>query len=183
MKFNKFELVGIGISVLCMATALYLVRVETAFLTTAGSSQLATASLSDSGVVVVSEGGNVEQNRTAAYVEAADNKGNIKKLVIDDIKVGQGAEVKKGDTVEVHYVGTLQNGIQFDSSRSRGETFSFTVGEGRVIAGWEQGLIGMKVGGERVLVIPPELGYGSNPIGPIPANSTLVFMIELISIK
>lgn len=183
MKFNKFELAGIGFSILCMATALYLVRVETSFLSLDNSSQMANTLMSDSGVVVVEQGTNIEQNRTAAYVEAADNKGNIKKLVIDDIKVGQGAEVKKGDTVEVHYVGTLQNGTQFDSSRSRGETFSFTVGEGRVIAGWEQGLIGMKVGGERVLVIPPELGYGSTPIGPIPANSTLIFMIELISIK
>jgi FKBP-type peptidyl-prolyl cis-trans isomerase len=183
MKFNKFELAGIGVSILFMATALYLVRVETSMLSVGNSTQLASSVNSQSGVVVVAEGGEIEQNRAAAYREAADNKGNIKKLVIDDIKVGQGAEVKEGDTVEVHYVGTLQNGTQFDSSRSRGETFSFTVGEGRVIAGWEQGLIGMKVGGERVLVIPPELGYGSSAIGPIPANSTLIFMIELISIK
>ncbi len=183
MKFNKFELAGIGVSVLFMAMALYLVRIETAFLTTAGNMQLAGTAASEAGVVVVASGDNVEQNRTQAYAEAADNKGNIKKLVIDDIKVGTGDAVEEGDTVEVHYVGTLQNGTQFDSSYSRGETFSFTVGEGRVIAGWEQGLIGMKVGGERILVIPPELGYGSTPIGPIPANSTLVFKIELISIK
>ncbi len=182
MKFNKFEILGIGTSVLFMAMALYLVRVETTFLTLTDTSQLV-AGANNSGVVVVQGGDNIEQNRVAAYTEAADNDGNIKKLVIDDIKLGSGAEVKKGDTVEVHYVGTLQNGTQFDSSYSRGETFSFIVGEGRVISGWEQGLVGMKVGGERILVIPPELGYGSTPIGPIPANSTLVFKIELISIK
>jgi FKBP-type peptidyl-prolyl cis-trans isomerase len=83
----------------------------------------------------------------------------------------------------VHYIGTLQNGQQFDNSHTRGEAFTFTVGEGMVIKGWDEGLLGMKVGGQRLLVIPPDMAYGANAIGPIPANSTLLFSIELIEIK
>jgi FKBP-type peptidyl-prolyl cis-trans isomerase len=105
------------------------------------------------------------------------------KLVIDDIVIGTGEEVKEGDTVSVHYIGTLPDGTEFDNSNKRGEPFEFTVGEGRVIKGWEDGLVGMKVGGQRILVIPPELAYGSQAMGPIPANSTLVFAIELLEIK
>ncbi|MCA9358758.1 FKBP-type peptidyl-prolyl cis-trans isomerase [Candidatus Kaiserbacteria bacterium] len=104
-------------------------------------------------------------------------------MVIDDVKVGSGDEVKAGDTVSVHYAGTLKGGKEFDNSKKRGAPFEFTVGEGRVIKGWEEGLIGMKVGGERILVIPPEKAYGEQGIGPIPGNATLVFSIELLEIK
>ena len=178
---SKFEMVGIGLSVLLMALALYLIRVETSFLTAATGTQL--ASVNQSNVVVVGSGDDINNERAAALRTASDARGNIKSLVIDDIVVGNGDEVKVGDTVEVHYIGTLQGGLEFDNSKKRGETFEFTVGEGRVIAGWEQGLIGMKVGGQRILVIPPELAYGNQAIGPIPANSTLVFAIELISVN
>jgi FKBP-type peptidyl-prolyl cis-trans isomerase len=103
-------------------------------------------------------------------------------LVIEDLVVGTGATAAVGDTVNVHYVGTLTNGTKFDSSYDRGTPFSFQVGAGRVIAGWDQGIPGMKVGGKRRLTIPPSLGYGSQAYGPIPANSTLVFDVELVSI-
>lgn len=179
---SKFELVGIGISVLCMALALYLIRIETSFLGMVEDGGQ-TAQLTNSGVVLVGDGENVNGERATALLDAADNRGNIKKLVIDDILVGTGDEVVEGDTVVVHYIGTLQNGQEFDNSNKRGEPFSFTVGEGRVIKGWEQGLVGMKVGGKRILVIPPDLAYGQNAIGPIPPNSTLVFAIELLEIK
>lgn len=179
---SKFELAGIGISILCMATALYLVRVETTFLTTVRDGGQK-SQLANTGVVVVGDGGNVINDRKDALLEAADSRGNIKKLVIEDILVGTGAEVKVGDSVVVHYIGTLQDGQEFDNSRKRGEPFTFTVGEGLVIKGWEEGLVGMKVGGQRILVIPPALAYGENAIGPIPANSTLVFAIELIEIE
>lgn len=104
-------------------------------------------------------------------------------LIIEDLKVGQGQEVKKGNTVQVHYLGTLTNGQKFDSSYDRNQPFEFQVGSGQVIEGWDQGLLDMKVGGKRKLTIPPELGYGNQPIGTIPSNSTLIFEIELISIK
>ena len=116
-------------------------------------------------------------------MEATNLKGDLNKLVIDDVKIGTGNEVKNGDTVVVNYAGTLQNGTEFDNSKKRGEPLTFKVGEGRVIQGWEQGLIGMKVGGQRILVIPPEMGYGNQSVGPIPANSVLVFSIELLEIK
>jgi peptidylprolyl isomerase len=104
-------------------------------------------------------------------------------LQYQDLTVGTGQEAKDGDTVTVHYVGTLENGTKFDSSRDRGEPYQVTIGAGNVIAGWEEGLVGMRVGGLRKLVIPPALAYGDQAVGDvIPANATLVFEIELISI-
>jgi FKBP-type peptidyl-prolyl cis-trans isomerase len=105
------------------------------------------------------------------------------KLQQTDIVVGKGAEAKTGDTVSVHYVGTLTNGTEFDSSRKRGQPFVFTLGKGQVIRGWDQGVPGMKVGGKRKLVIPPQLAYGDHAMGSIPANSTLNFEVELVDIK
>jgi len=105
------------------------------------------------------------------------------KLQITDKELGEGLAVQNGDTVSVHYVGTLTDGSKFDSSRDRGAPFSFKVGEGRVIQGWEQGVIGMKTGGVRNLVIPPSLAYGERAVGPIPSNSTLEFEIELLNIE
>ena len=105
-------------------------------------------------------------------------------LQIEDIKIGEGSEVKKFDIVTVNYTGTLENGTKFDSSLNPGRTpFRFTVGAGQVIKGWDEGLMGMKVGGKRKLTIPPELGYGSRDNGPIPANSTLIFDIDLLGIE
>jgi FKBP-type peptidyl-prolyl cis-trans isomerase len=105
------------------------------------------------------------------------------KLESTIIKEGTGSPVKIGDTVSVHYVGTFLDGKKFDSSRDRGQPFSFTVGQGRVIKGWDQGLVGMKVGEVTKLTVPPTLGYGSEDYGPIPGNSTLVFEIELLKIN
>lgn len=106
------------------------------------------------------------------------------KLVTTDAKVGKGAEAKAGNTVKVHYVGTLTDGKEFDSSRKRGEPFEFKLGAGRVIRGWDQGVAGMKVGGTRNLVIPPALGYGERGAPPvIPPNATLKFEVELLDVK
>ena len=102
--------------------------------------------------------------------------------MVEDLVVGTGATAAVGDTVTVNYVGTLTNGTKFDSSYDRGQTFSFRVGTGQVIAGWDQGVPGMKVGGKRRLTIPPSLGYGSQARGSIPANSTLLFDVDLVSI-
>ncbi len=105
-------------------------------------------------------------------------------LLVTDVKVGSGAAVKIGDTVSVHYVGTLGSGTEFDSSRKRGVPFSFAVGAGHVIKGWDSGLVGMKVGGVRKLTIPPSLAYGDRGAGAaVPPNSTLQFELELLSIK
>ncbi len=88
-----------------------------------------------------------------------------------------------GDTVSVNYIGTLQNGTKFDSSYDRGQPISFVLGAGQVIQGWDEGIVGMKVGDKKHLVISPEKGYGSQAVGPIPANSTLIFDIELVGIN
>jgi FKBP-type peptidyl-prolyl cis-trans isomerase len=104
-------------------------------------------------------------------------------LKMEDIIIGTGAEVKSGDTLSMDYVGTLTDGTKFDSSIDRGEPFEFTIGQGSVIQGWEQGILGMKVGGKRKLTIPPALGYGSQKAGSIPPNSTLIFEVELLAIK
>lgn len=106
------------------------------------------------------------------------------KLEIKDLVVGMGPEAKAGDTVKVHYVGQLTNGEEFDASKKHGtEPFTFELGKGRVIKGWDDGVAGMKVGGKRKLIIPPQLGYGARGAGgKIPPNATLVFEVELVEV-
>jgi FKBP-type peptidyl-prolyl cis-trans isomerase len=104
-------------------------------------------------------------------------------LQIEDLQAGAGQEARAGNTVTVHYVGTLTTGKKFDSSRDRGEGFTFKLGAGMVIKGWDQGVSGMKVGALRKLTIPPHLAYGDRGFPPvIPPNSTLVFEVELLSV-
>lgn len=101
----------------------------------------------------------------------------------EDIIVGTGEEAVSGKTVTVNYVGTLTDGTKFDASADHGQPFSFQLGAGRVIEGWDKGVVGMKVGGKRKLTIPPDMAYGSQAVGSIPANSTLVFEIELLKVE
>lgn len=106
------------------------------------------------------------------------------KLEVNDLVVGKGAEAKAGDSVKVHYVGTLPDGKEFDSSKKHNQPFDFELGAGRVIKGWDQGVAGMKVGGKRKLTVPPSLGYGARGFPPvIPPNSTLIFEVELLEVK
>lgn len=106
-------------------------------------------------------------------------------LVIEDLIVGDGAEATPGSAVDVHYVGvSFKNGQQFDASWDRGSTFTFPLGAGRVIAGWDQGVAGMKIGGRRKLTIPPHLAYGAHGAGGvIGPNETLIFVVDLIGIR
>ncbi|MDF3820501.1 FKBP-type peptidyl-prolyl cis-trans isomerase [Leptospira sp. 96542] len=101
--------------------------------------------------------------------------------IIDQV-IGKGDEAYSGSTVTVHYVGRLLNGTKFDSSRDRNRPFEFSLGAGEVIKGWDKGVKGMKVGGKRKLIIPPEYGYGTKAVGSIPPNSTLIFEVELIKV-
>src|SRR4051794_34412121 len=103
---------------------------------------------------------------------------------IEEIRQGTGAQATAGKKVTVHYVGTLTDGKKFDSSRDRGKGFSFTLGAGEVIAGWDQGVAGMQVGQIRKLTISPDLAYGAGGFPPvIPPNSTLVFEVELLDVR
>ena len=105
-------------------------------------------------------------------------------LEIEDQIVGDGEEAVAGQTVEVHYTGWLTDGTKFDSSHDRDQTFSFKLGGGQVIAGWDQGVAGMKIGGTRKLTIPSDLGYGERGAGGvIPPNATLVFKVELMGLS
>jgi FKBP-type peptidyl-prolyl cis-trans isomerase len=101
-----------------------------------------------------------------------------------DLTMGQGRQAELGDTATVHYTGWLANGTKFDSSLDRKEPFKFRVGAGQVIKGWDEGVMGMKVGGKRKLIIPPDLGYGSRGAGNvIPPNATLTFEVELLGLR
>lgn len=111
-------------------------------------------------------------------------KKNPSGLEYQELKVGDGAEAKSGMTVDVHYTGWLLDGTKFDSSVDRGKPFSFHLGAGEVIRGWDEGVAGMKVGGKRKLRIPADLGYGPRGAGGvIPGNATLVFDVELLGVR
>jgi FKBP-type peptidyl-prolyl cis-trans isomerase len=127
----------------------------------------------------------INQQQQTASADA--NMGNViateSGLKIQDITVGTGKEAKSGDTVTVNYLGTLTSGTKFDSSYDRNTPFTTQIGVGQVIKGWDEGIVGMKVGGKRKLTIPPSLGYGSQDMGSIPPNSTLIFEVELLDVK
>ena len=180
--FSKFELFGGAVSVGLMALAIYLVQMESVLFSAGQAGEVDIRQNQPAGIIVANSD-DVNKARAEAFIEAVDLKGNLTSMVIDDIKIGTGDEVKSGDTVSVHYVGTLQDGQEFDNSRKRGQTFEFKVGQGQVIKGWDEGVLGMKIGGQRILVIPPDMGYGETGIGPIPGGATLVFAIELFEIK
>ncbi len=127
--------------------------------------------------------------RVAQQVSANEEKARqddaraLSAIQIKDIVVGTGAEAKKGDALSVNYLGELLNGKKFDSSYDRNQPFEFVLGDDQLIRGWNLGIAGMKIGGKRTLVVPPELGYGAAGNGLIPPSSTLKFTIELLAVN
>ncbi len=123
----------------------------------------------------------VTENKMDTNINTSTDSG---KLIIEDIKIGEGREVKSGDTVVMHYRGTLVDGTKFDSSYDRNQPFTTQIGVGQVIKGWDQGVPGMKIGGKRKLTVPADLGYGERGAGEvIPPDATLIFEVELLDIK
>jgi FKBP-type peptidyl-prolyl cis-trans isomerase len=121
-------------------------------------------------------------NKPAANTSLKD--ADVKELKQEDVKTGAGIEAVAGKTVVVNYIGRLVDGTQFDASCDRGSPFDFVLGQGGVIQGWDQGVAGMKVGGQRRLIIPAELAYGQNPPTPaIPAGAALIFDVELVDVR
>jgi FKBP-type peptidyl-prolyl cis-trans isomerase len=117
-----------------------------------------------------------------AVAACSDSPTQPQSLVSEDLVVGTGATAQSGDTITVNYIGRFVDGTPFDSSYARNKPYTFLLGAGQVIAGWDQGIPGMKVGGQRRLTIPPSLAYGKDGYLAIPPNSTLIFDIELLSI-
>jgi peptidylprolyl isomerase len=134
---------------------------------------------------IATQDANLAKETIAMNLENAENAVTTPSgLKYIDIAEGEGATPTKGQTVSVHYTGTLENGSKFDSSRDRGRPFDFKIGVGQVIQGWDEGVGSMKVGGRRTLIIPSELGYGSRGAGGvIPPNATLIFDVELLAIR
>lgn len=124
-----------------------------------------------------------DTNVATTATKPGESKELVSGLKYETVKEGTGAVAQSGQSVTVHYVGTLPNGKEFDSSRRKGEPFTFELGSGNVIKGWDMGVAGMKVGEIRRLMVPAELGYGSRGQGPIPPNSPLNFEIELLGVK
>lgn len=130
-----------------------------------------------------------QENNAAATEDAAqatapalsDLPLDTKELYVEDVVKGSGKEAKGGSRISVHYTGLLTDGTVFDSSLRTGQPFTFNLGAGEVIPGFDEGISGMKVGGKRILVIPSDLAYGANGVGPIPPNATLIFEIDLVS--
>jgi len=119
-----------------------------------------------------------------ALLNDISKTGSVTSLKTVDVTVGTGDEAATGDTLSVKYTGVLPDGTVFDATDLHGgQPFTFTLGAGQVIKGWDQGVLGMRVGGTRLVAIPPELGYGANSMGKIPANASLIFQVELVSVQ
>ena len=175
---NKIEVIGVFLSVAVMALVLGFMRFnsDSLALDVPTGSQIAS-------VITVDEN---DPNQKAALADAIVDGAagsELKSMIVDDIVIGEGDAIEEGDVVSVHYIGRLQNGQEFDNSYTKGQAFTFEGSAGRVIKGWDEGVVGMKVGGQRVLIIPSDLAYGDSGAGPIPGGATLVFAIELLEIK
>jgi len=133
--------------------------------------------------VTVREGQTTDEAVVEALAAAASVNGTLHELVLFEVESGTGAEVVKGSTVTIHYVGNTDTGVQFTNSYTTGEPYTVTLGEGKLIEGLEQGLFGMKEGGRRAVVVPARFAYGSRQVGPIAPNSPLVFVVEVLAVQ
>ncbi len=178
MKFEKDELLGIVISIVVATGFFAALRFD--FIPDFSSfAKTEDAAPAEEEIIYLKDGESI----MSLVASAMSSKGRVEKLIVEDTLVGQGDEAMVGSRVTVHYIGMLQNGTEFDNSFKKGTPYTFMVGNEEVIKGWDLGVVGMREGGERILVIPPHLAYGDRSSGPIAANSTLLFAVELISVE
>lgn len=178
MTWNKSEIRGISIVLVVIVAVFVSAKIY--------SERQSTPPNDESGTAVVElPSGTTTAPYTVAQqlLEGLSSQGDVTELIIQDAREGTGAVVEEGSVVTVHYVGVLTDGTEFDNSRTKERPFTFTVGKGDVIKGWDEGLIGMKEGGSRILIIPSHMAYGNNSLGPIPPRSTLLFAIELLEVQ
>ncbi len=177
--FNRYELIGIGVSILVVGGVLAIVR----YGGPVGVVREEGAQEREDVIVVDSALADADMALAQALLAGSDSRGRIRALIVQEGVIGSGREVRAGDTVTVHYVADVRGGTQFGNTRASGEPFVFQVGSGEVIEGLERGVIGMKEGGTRTLIVPASMGYGNRSVGPVPANATLIFFVELLSLK
>ena len=177
-SLTKYEFNGIALSIIVMILTLVVLHEKTNILSSKNDTHQTPE------IKLVTEENTHAKSLEESLIDSRTAKGDFVKLIINDVALGTGERsVVNGDTISVNYIGQTTTGIQFDNSFKRGEPFTFTIGQGRVIKGWEEGFIGMKVGGKRILVIPADMAYGNRQVGNIPANSPLIFAVELVAIK
>jgi peptidylprolyl isomerase len=177
-------LISLGVMVACATLVLFAQFANTNPPTAIASPQTTQIAMNTDKPAAATKPTTTTKPMTDAAKNPAENITTASGLKYQEVKAGTGDSPATGQTVEVHYTGTLENGTKFDSSRDRGQTFKFQIGVGQVIKGWDEGVGSMKVGGRRNLIIPPNLGYGERGAGGvIPPNATLLFDVELIGIS
>lgn len=178
-SLTTYELVGIVVSIVVAVVVLGMLR---GFPTLDGTELIGEAEQPSDIVFVDPSAEDQSAALARAIVDGSTRDGDIRSIIAQDPVVGAGREVRAGDTVTVHYIGLVKDGGQFDDTYERDAPFSFTIGAGEAIDGLERGVVGMKEGGERILIIPSSMAYGRNAVGPVPPNATLIFAVELLSI-
>lgn len=172
---TRYEAIGIALSIAVAVCVLALFR----FLPL--SDGLSSETHQGADVVIVEDAS--DATLAHAIAEASTNTGRITKLVVQDVVPGTGRTVRVGDTVTIHYIGVVQGGTEFANTHASGSPYTFTVGAGEAIEGLERGVLDLKEGGQRILVIPATMAYGSTAVGPVPADATLLFSLELLSLE
>lgn len=179
-SLNRFEMIGIGASIAVAILVLGGVRLYQG----SENAPRVVDEATDTGVVVVDPtAADADSALARAIVAGSSDRGRVTKLIVQDVAAGAGRAARAGDTVTVHYIGLVKDGQQFENTYTTNAPYTFKLGTGAVIEGWDRGIVGMEEGGQRILVVPATLGYGPRAVGPIPANATLIFALELISIE
>ncbi len=179
MTLTRYETIGISTSIVLLVVALSIAR----FFPFSHDAEVPVATHPSDIIVVDPNAENTEAALAQAIIDGSTADGRVTKLIVHDVSLGSGRQAKVGDMVTVHYIGLLKDGPEFDNSYTKDTPVSFKVGAGEVIKGWEQGIVGMKEGGERILIVPATLGYGDTAVNSLPAHATLLFSIQLLSIE